>query len=78
MSDKTGLNQDDLEFIKSMRGSIEEEMDDEFKAELLMDLEQGMDYLRKTRQKGDSRKAADIWSDWEQQKLDIDNIENII
>ena len=78
MTDTAKLNNEDIEFIKAMRFSIEEEMDDEFKSELLMELEQGIEFLRKKRGEGDGRKSADVWSDWERQKLEIDNIEDLV
>lgn len=76
MIDK-GLNPQDAEFIKAMKFSIEEEMDDEFKSELLMDLEQGVEFLKKKRGLGDDRKAQDIWEDWEKQKLETMDLNDI-
>lgn len=78
MSKAVNLKPEDNYFIKSMRASIEEEMDDEFRAEMLMDLEEGIANLSKMRGIGDDRKPQDIWADWEQRKLDSEDLTNII
>ncbi|HAP37530.1 hypothetical protein A2574_00240 [Candidatus Shapirobacteria bacterium RIFOXYD1_FULL_38_32] len=78
MPNSLNLRPEDNEFIKSMRATIDEEMDDEFKAELLMDLEQGIANLSKMRVFGDSRIPQDIWADWEKNKLDSEDLANII
>ena len=43
-----------------------------------MDLEQGIGNLSKMRVLGDTRIPQDIWADWEKNKLDSEDLANII